>query len=81
MLEVVIEEFIDYCKISDFADKSIETLRIRLNEFNEFLKTTSVPSIKDISSLHIREFVGDYTCPSIKGDVRKGGRSCRACIK
>ena len=65
MLEVVIEEFIDYCKISDFADKSIETLRIRLNEFNEFLKTTSVPSIKDISYLHIREFVGDYTCPSI----------------
>ena len=81
MLEVVIGDFVDYCKISDFADKSIETLRIRLNEFNEFLKTTSVPSIKDISSLHIREFVGDYTCPSIKGDVRKGGRSCRACIK
>jgi len=65
MLEVVIGDFIDYCKISDFADKSIETLRIRLIEFNEFLKTTSVPSIKDISYLHIREFVGDYTCPSI----------------
>ena len=65
MLEVVIGDFVDYCKISDFADKSIETLRIRLIEFNEFLKTTSVPSIKDISYLHIREFVGDYKRPSI----------------
>jgi len=65
MLKTEIEHFLKYCKISDFADKSIETLRIRLNEFNEFLKTTSVPSIKDISYLHIREFVGDYKRPSI----------------
>jgi len=53
MLEVVIGEFIDYCKISDFADKSIETLKIRLNEFNEFLKTTSATSIQGISYLHL----------------------------
>jgi integrase/recombinase XerC len=65
MLEVMIGDFVDYCKISDFADKSKETLRIRLIEFNEFLKTTSSTSIKDISYLHMREFVGDYKCPSI----------------
>jgi len=65
MLEVVIGEFIDYCKISDFADKSIETLKIRLNEFNEFLKNTSSTSIKDITYLHIRKFVGNYKNPSI----------------
>ena len=47
MLEVVIGDFVDYCKISDFADKSKETLRIRLSEFNEFLKTTSATSIQD----------------------------------
>lgn len=65
MLEVVIGEFIDYCKISDFADKSIETLKIRLNEFNEFLKNTSSTSIKDITYLHIRKFGGNYKNPSI----------------
>jgi len=65
MLEVEIGDFIDYCNISDFADKSKETLRIRLNEFNEFLKTTSTTSIQDITYLHIREFVGNYKNPSI----------------
>ena len=65
MLKAEIEHFLTYCKISDFADKSKETFRIRLNEFNEFLKTTSATSIQDISYLHIREFVGDYKCPSI----------------
>jgi integrase/recombinase XerC len=65
MLEVVIEEFIDYCNISDFADKSKETLTIRLNEFNGFLKTTSATSIQDITYLHIRTFVGSYNNPSI----------------
>jgi len=65
MLEVEIGDFIDYCNISDFIDKSKETLRIRLNEFNELLKTTSDTSIQDISYLHIREFVGNYKNPSI----------------
>jgi integrase/recombinase XerC len=65
MLEVVIEEFIDYCKISDFADKSIETLKIRLHEFNDCIKHTSVSCLKDITYLHIRKFVGNYKNPSI----------------
>jgi len=29
-----------YCKVSGFRDKSIESLSIRLNEFKKFLKTT-----------------------------------------
>jgi integrase/recombinase XerC len=65
MLKMEIEHFLTYCKVSDFSGKSIETFTIRLNEFNGFLKTTSSTSIKDISYLHIREFVGDYKCPSI----------------
>ena len=65
MLKTEIEHFLTYCKVSDFSGKSIETFTIRLNEFNEFLKTTSATSIQDISYLHIREFVGDYKCPSI----------------
>ena len=65
MLEVEIEDFINYCNISDFADKSKETLRIRLNEFNEFLKTTTVTSLIDISYQHLRRFIGDFKIPSV----------------
>jgi integrase/recombinase XerC len=65
MLKTEIEHFLTYCKVSDFSGKSIETFTIRLNEFNEFLTTTSSISIKDISYLHIRKFVGNYKNPSI----------------
>ncbi len=65
MLEVLIRDFIDYCKISDFADKSIETLRIRLNEFNRYIEPTSANSIRSVTYNHLREFVGDYKNPSI----------------
>jgi len=65
MLKTEIEHFLTYCKVSDFSGKSIETFTVRLNEFNEFLKTTSATSIQDISYLHIREFVGNYKNPSI----------------
>ena len=33
MLEVLIGSIIDYFKISDFSDKSIETSRIRIKEY------------------------------------------------
>ena len=56
MLEVVIGDFIDYCKISDFADKSIETLKLRVNEFNDYIKHISIPSLNDIAYKHIRKF-------------------------
>jgi len=65
MLKTEIEHFLKYCKVSDFSGKSIETFTIRLNEFNEFLKNNSSTSIKDISYLHIREFVADFKNPSI----------------
>jgi hypothetical protein len=33
MLDERIKHFLQYCKISDFSKKSIETFTIRLNEF------------------------------------------------
>jgi len=33
-----INGFLDYCKVSDFSGKSIQSLSTRLNEFNSFLK-------------------------------------------
>jgi integrase/recombinase XerC len=64
MLEKFIRDFLDYIRITKFADKSIESYRIRLREFNEYVKTTPAKTIKDITYLHIREFVGDYKNPS-----------------
>ncbi len=37
MLEKQINGFIDYCKVSGFKDKSIESLSINLNKFKIFL--------------------------------------------
>jgi len=64
MLEKFIRDFLDYSRITKFADKSIESYRTRLREFNEYVKTTPAKTIKDITYLHIREFVGDYKNPS-----------------
>jgi integrase/recombinase XerC len=65
MLKTEIEHFLTYCKVSDFSGKSIETFTIRLNEFNEFLKTTTAASIKEISYQHLRRFVADFKTPSV----------------
>ncbi len=58
MLDEEMRYFIEYCRISDFSEKSIESLNTRLNEFNEFLKTTTVTSLIDISYQHLRRFIG-----------------------
>ncbi|MCD4718553.1 MAG: tyrosine-type recombinase/integrase [Desulfobacula sp.] len=57
MLEIKIEHFLDYCKVSNFATRSIQSLRVRLNEFNSFIDKVPVESIQDISYRHLKEFV------------------------
>ena len=61
MLEEQINGFIEYCKVSGFRDKSIESLSIRLNQFNNFLKTARLRKIKSITYHHLSGFVADYT--------------------
>ena len=65
MLDEEMRYFLEYCRISDFSKKSIESLSIRLNEFNEFLKTTTVTSLIDISCQHLRRFIGDFKIPFV----------------
>ncbi len=48
MLEKQINGFIDYCKVSGFKDKSIESLSINLNKFKIFLGKIQVRSIKKV---------------------------------
>ena len=65
MLEIKIEHFINYCKVSNFATRSIQSLRVRLNEFNHFINKVPVESIQGISYRHLKEFVTQYRAPSI----------------
>ncbi len=65
MLEIKIEHFIDYCKVSNFATRSIQSLRVRLYEFNRFINGAPPESIKAISYRHLKEFVTQYKNPSI----------------
>ncbi len=65
MLDEEMRYFLEYCRIADFSKKSIESLSIRLNEFNKFLKTTTVIPLTDISCQHLRTFIADFKSPSV----------------
>ncbi len=65
MLEIKIEHFLDYCKVSNFATRSIQSLRVRLNEFNRFIDKASVESVQGISYRLLKEFITQYKDPSI----------------
>ena len=64
MLQNNITNFLQYCKNSNFAERSIESLTFRLHEFNLFIQTVSLSSIKEINYLHLTQFVADYNNPS-----------------
>jgi len=70
MLEMEMKHFLSYCRISEFAKKSIEALTIRLNEFKEYLETDPIRSSKEISYRHLREYVAEFKDPSIH--IKKG---------
>ena len=65
MLEKQISGFIAYCKVSGFKNKSIESLSLRLKQFNCFINHSRIQSIRTIRYCHIRQFVADYGQPSI----------------
>ena len=65
MLEDNNKGFISYCKVAGFKEKSIETLSLRLNEFNKFLKSKRFKNIQSVTYSHLSAFVADYKSPSI----------------
>ena len=65
MLEIKIEHFLDYCKVSNFAIRSIQSLRVRLYEFSRFINNVPVNSVQSISYRHLKEFITQYRNPSI----------------
>ena len=66
MLEKQIIGFIDYCKVSGFKDKSIESLSINLNKFKIFLSKIHARSIKKVTYHDLLSFVADFEAPSIR---------------
>jgi integrase/recombinase XerC len=64
MLQNNIANFLQYCKNSDFSERSIETLSFRLNEFDKFIQASSISAIKHINYHHLIQFVADDGTPS-----------------
>ena len=64
-----IPQFIEYCQLANFSDRSIQALESRLNEFSAFLKQRQIKSFKHVGYLHLIEFAGDFQAPSVH--VRK----------
>ena len=69
MLHHHFSQFLDYCRLADFSIRSIQALTIRKNEFEAFLKSHKIRSVKRLTYLHLIDFVADYKNPSIH--VRK----------
>ncbi|WP_304511788.1 tyrosine-type recombinase/integrase [Desulfobacula sp.] len=69
MLHRYINQFVEYCQLANFSVRSIQALAIRLKEFETFLKSLRIQSVKKITYLRLIDFVADYKGPSIH--VRK----------
>jgi site-specific recombinase XerD len=64
MLQNNITNFLQYCKNSNFALRSLESLTHRLSEFNQFINSISALTINDIDFQCLSQFVADYNKPS-----------------
>ena len=65
MLDEKIKGFISYCRVAGFKEKSIQTLSLRLNEFNNFLQLNRISRVRSVTYSHLSAFVADYRTPSI----------------
>ena len=65
MLQSQITAFLEYCKVSDFSAKSIQSLSIRLEEFNCFLNKNPPDSINGISFNDLLDFTTGHNSPSV----------------
>jgi site-specific recombinase XerD len=65
MLQNNITNFLQYCNNSYFAQRSIESLTLRLAEFDQFIQSQSLRSIGDINYQLLAQFVADFNKPSV----------------
>jgi len=65
MLHINITNFLQYCKNSNFSERSIESLTFRLTEFNQFIRSQAILSIREINYQQLSQFVADFNKPSV----------------
>ena len=65
MLHQYVQQFLSYCQIACFSERSIGTLTARLNEFNVFIKSKRLKSPRAIAYTHLIDFVSDFKLPSV----------------
>jgi len=65
MLHRYFNPFLDYFKLADFADRSIEAISARIKEFREYLTLNKIRSVKKVTYRNLVEFVADFGSPSI----------------
>ena len=65
MLRRYFGPFIEYFKLANFADRSIEAIAARTNEFQSYLTSNKIRSIKKVTYQHLVVFSADFQAPSI----------------
>ncbi len=65
MLQHYVEQFLQYCKTADFAERSIEALTGRLQEFKRFVEVVGAEQISALSYQQLLNFVADFQAPSL----------------
>ena len=65
MLHRIISQFLDYCRLAEFFERSLQALTIRMNEFEASLNFLQIRSVKRITYRHLIDFTADYNAPSI----------------
>ena len=48
MLHILVSDFINYCKVSNFSKSSLETLSAQLNKFTFFINQHAIQNIQDV---------------------------------
>jgi hypothetical protein len=64
-------KFLEYCRLVDFSDRSIQPLKIRLGELRAFARTRKLKSIRDIQYLHLAAPVAEFDHPSVHLQVSR----------
>jgi integrase/recombinase XerC len=65
MLKTYITDFLAYCKVVDFSNKSIESLSISLRELTAFVAVEQIGHVEDINYGYLSDFVAEFKEPSI----------------
>jgi len=59
MLHRYINPFLEYCQLADFSPRSIQALTARINEFQVWIKSLKIRSVKKLTYRHLLDFVAD----------------------